>query len=96
MTSSSPPKPDSKLFRVAVLEAQSTSAMGRIILTPRVSMHWVALVVALMGLAVILFLTFGTYTRRSTVTGQLLPSTGVIRILTPQIGVVVEKNVVEG
>ncbi len=70
--------------------------MGQIILTPRVSMHWVALVVALMGLAVVLFLSFGTYTRRSTVTGQLLPSAGVIRILTPQVGVVVEKNVVEG
>lgn len=70
--------------------------MGQIILTPRLYMHWVALVVVLMGLAVVLFLTFGTYTRRSTVTGQLLPSAGVIRIMTPQIGVVVEKNVVEG
>ena len=70
--------------------------MGQIILTPRVSMHWVAVVVALVGLAVVLFMTFGTYTRRSTVTGQLLPSNGVIRILTPQVGVVVEKNVVEG
>jgi membrane fusion protein len=90
------PQPDSKLFRDAVLQAQSTSAMGQIILTPRLSMHWLALVVALMGIAVVLFLTFGTYTRRATVTGQLLPSAGVIRILTPQIGVVVEKNVVEG
>lgn len=79
-----------------MLEAQSTNVMGRIILTPRVSMHWVALVVAIIGLAVVVFLTFGTYTRRSTVTGQLLPSAGVIRILTPQVGVVVEKNVVEG
>lgn len=96
LTSSSSSKPDSKLFRDAVLEAQSTSAMGQIILTPRVSMHWVAVVVALVGLAVVLFMTFGTYTRRSTVTGQLLPSNGVIRILTPQVGVVVEKNVVEG
>ena len=70
--------------------------MGQIILTPRVSMHWLTLAVALMGLAIVLFLTFGTYTRRSTVTGQLLPSAGVMRIVTPQIGVVVEKNVVEG
>jgi membrane fusion protein len=90
------PQPNSKLFREAVLEAQSTSAMGQIILTPRLSMHWLAFAVAVMGLAVVLFLTFGTYTRRATVTGQLLPSAGVIRILTPQTGVVVEKNVVEG
>jgi membrane fusion protein len=96
LTPNPPSQPGSKLFRDAVLEAQNTSAMGQIILTPRVSMHWLALVVALMGLAIVLFLSFGTYTRRSTVTGQLFPSSGVIRILTPQVGVVVEKNVVEG
>ena len=70
--------------------------MGQIILTPRLAMHWLALAVALIGLAVVTFVTFGTYTRRATVTGQLLPSAGMIRILTPQVGVVVEKNVVEG
>lgn len=79
-----------------MLEAQTASAMGQIILTPRVSMSWLAFVVALMGVAFVLFLTFGTYTRRATISGQLIPSAGVMRILTPQVGVVVEKRVVEG
>lgn len=70
--------------------------MGQIILTPRVSMSWLALLAAVLGLSVLLFIVFGSYTRRSTVTGQLLPSSGVIRVLTPQVGVVLEKNVVEG
>lgn len=79
-----------------MLEAQTVSAMGQIILTPRVSMGWLAFVVALMGVAFVLFLTFGTYTRRATISGQLIPSAGVMRILTPQLGVVLEKRVVEG
>ena len=51
---------------------------------------------AVLGIAVVAFLTLGTYTRRATVTGQLVPSAGVIRVHTPQAGVVLEKNVVEG
>ena len=90
------PPPDTKLFRDAVLHARSASSLGQIILTPRVSMSWLALLSAVLGLSVLLFLVFGSYTRRSTVTGQLLPSAGVIRVLTPQVGVVLEKNVVEG
>ena len=59
-------------------------------------MSWLALLAAVLGLSVLLFIVFSSYTRRSTVTGQLLPSAGVIRVLTPQVGVVLEKNVVEG
>ena len=51
---------------------------------------------AVLGIAVVAFLTLGTYTRRATVTGQLVPSAGVIRVHTPQAGVVLEKNVAEG
>lgn len=89
-------QPDTKLFREEVLEARSTSALGQIVLNPRVSMSWFAGIAAVIGLIVVLFMTLGSYTRRSTVTGQLVPSAGVIRVFTPQPGVVVEKTVVEG
>lgn len=59
-------------------------------------MSWFAGISAVIVLAVVMFITFGSYTRRSTVTGQLVPSAGVLRIFTPQPGVVVEKSVVEG
>lgn len=72
------------------------SALGQIVLNPRVSMSWFAGISAVIGLAVVLLMTLGSYTRRSTVTGQLVPSAGVIRVFTPQPGVVVEKAVVEG
>lgn len=95
---SQPPSqlPEPKLFRDEVLEARKTSELGQIILTPRVSMTWLAAVSGLIAVAVVLFMVFGTYTRRSSVTGQLIPSSGVIRVFTPQAGVVVEKSVTEG
>ncbi|MES2510332.1 MAG: HlyD family secretion protein [Pseudomonadota bacterium] len=97
MTPQDPPhKPDTKLFREEVLEARSTSAVGQIVLNPRLSMSWFAGISAVIGLTVVLFMTLGSYTRRSTVTGQLVPSAGVMRVFTPQPGVVIEKAVVEG
>ncbi len=95
MTDPNPPA-ELKLFRDQVLEAQQTRLLGQIILTPRASMFWVSLAAALAGVAIICFLVFGSYTRRATVTGQLVPTAGVIRLTTPQAGVVLEKHVVEG
>lgn len=85
-----------KLFRDQVLEAQSPRLLGQIILTPRPSMFWLSLASALIGVGIVCFLVFGSYTRRATVTGQLVPTAGVIRVQTPQVGVVLEKNVAEG
>jgi len=48
------------------------------------------------ALAVALFLTFGTYTRRSTVVGQLVPSKGLATVLAPATGVVSRLAVSEG
>ena len=79
-----------------MLDAHSTRLAGQIILTPRVSMLWLSVISALIGAAVIAFLFLGSYTRRVTVTGQLLPTSGVIRIQTPQPGLVLEKRVEEG
>jgi hypothetical protein len=47
----------------------------------------------LLGVLVVAVPDLGTYTRRATVTGQLVPSAGVIRVHTPQAGVVLEKKV---
>ncbi|MFM9902344.1 MAG: HlyD family secretion protein [Polaromonas sp.] len=93
--SDSPP-PEPRLFRDAVLQARQVGAMGQIILTPRVSLRWLVVLSALMGVAVLLLLTLGSYTRRTPVTGQLMPSAGVMRVMTPQNGVVLEKRVSEG
>jgi membrane fusion protein len=50
----------------------------------------------LMALLIICFMVFGSYTKRSTVPGQIVPNVGVLRVYTPQPGIVVEKHVREG
>ena len=79
-----------------MLEGQRVRSLGDILLTPRAPVSLLVFGAALIGVAVVLFLFFGTYTRRATVTGQLLPSAGVIRVHTPQAGVVMSKKVTEG
>lgn len=94
MPPSSPPS--TRLFRDEALAAQRTQLLGEIVLTPKVSTMWLSLVAALIGLAVIAFLVFGSHTRRVTVGGQLMPAGGLIRVHTPQSGVVLEKRVADG
>lgn len=91
-----PAPPSQRLFRDEALDAQRTPQLGRIVLTPRISTFWLSAVAALLALAVILFLLLGSHTRRVTVTGQLLPAGGLIRVHTPQPGVVLEKKVSDG
>lgn len=85
-----------RLFRDEALAAQRTQLLGTIVLTPRVSTLWLSLAAAALALAVVLFMALGSYTRRVTVSGQLLPATGLIRVHTPQAGVVLDKRVSDG
>jgi membrane fusion protein len=89
-------RPAERLFRLEAIENQRTQLLGQIILTPRVSTMWLSLGAALMAVAVVAFLFLGSYTRRVTVTGQLMPAGGLIKVHTPQLGVVLEKHVTDG
>jgi membrane fusion protein len=90
------PPPSERLFRDEALAAQRTQLLGQIVLTPKLSTLWMSLVAALLALAVIAFLMLGSHTRRVTVSGQLMPAGGLIRVHTPQAGVVLEKRVTDG
>ena len=74
------------LFRPEALAAQQTSALGRILLfTPRISTFLVAFI-CLVTILLILFVIFGSYTKKATVYGELVPVQGVIKIYPPQSG----------
>ena len=74
------------LFRKEALEAQQASALGRILLfTPRIADALIALVL-LFTLLLLLFVIFGSYTRKATVYGELVPVSGVIKVYPPQGG----------
>ncbi len=85
-----------RLFRQEALDARGTSLLGSIVLAPRLSLWGLSLLAAVLGSLVLAFLYYGSYTRRTAISGQLVPTTGVIRVLTPQAGVVLDKRVVEG
>ena len=84
------------LFRREALEAKRRGWLGSISLAQPLRLWVLTLGAALAAIAVILFLTLGTYTRRSTVTGQLVPSMGLSTVLAPATGVVSWLEATEG
>lgn len=81
------------LFRRQASEAVRPRAYGELVLHPGRSARWAAWGSLALVLALLALLFGASYTRRSTVSGQLLPSAGLIRIAAPQGGLVVERPV---
>lgn len=85
-----------ELFRREALEARRSGWLGSISLAQPMHLHWLTLAAGAAALVVVLFLVLGTYTRRSTVVGQLVPSSGLATVLAPATGVVNRIDVPEG
>jgi membrane fusion protein len=88
--------PQLPLFRPEAVEAKRPQVFGEIILLPGARSGWAALVAVVLVAALLVLFFVGTYTRRSTVTGQLLPREGLIRVTVDEPGVIIETNVREG
>lgn len=84
------------LFRPEVSEAKRGSWLGGISLAQPVKLWVLTLAALIVATSIALFVTLGTYTRRSTVTGQLVPSQGLATVLAPATGVVDRLEAVEG
>lgn len=84
------------LFRTEVLSAKRASWLGGVSLAQPVRVWMLTVVAVVVALAVAAFLTFGTYTRRSSVVGHLVPTEGLATVLAPATGVVSRVDVLEG
>lgn len=84
------------LYRQAALAAHRPRWMGDILLIQPVSYKVYTLTAVVLALCLVLILTLGSYTRRTTVTGMLVPDTGMVRVTSPQAGVLSERLVQEG
>ncbi|MCE2660189.1 MAG: HlyD family secretion protein [Rubrivivax sp.] len=84
------------LFRREAMEAQRVQQYGEIVLLPGAWSRGVALAALLLVVAAALLISLGSYTRRSTVQGHLVPSEGLIRVTTNFSGVVIEKAITDG
>ncbi|RRD90913.1 HlyD family secretion protein [Conchiformibius steedae] len=83
-------------FRKEFLEAQKhQSSASIVLLQPFPSILITAFFVSI-ALGIILFLYLGSYTNRTTVEGQLLPVSGLVRVYAPSSGIITAKNVQDG
>lgn len=84
------------LFRPEVLESRRTSWVGEIQLIRPLSLTVLTGIVVLAAVLLGAFLWFGEYTRKVRVSGVLVPDRGVIRLVAPQEGLLLERRIVEG
>lgn len=88
--------PRTPLFRTAALDKCQVKWLGEIVLVRPIS--FALLTSAAVGMAAVIacFFFLGHYTKRITVSGQLAPDIGVLKIYSSQPGMVVQKLVREG
>jgi membrane fusion protein len=84
------------LFRQEAVNAVRVQQYGDITLVPGTSSRWVALAAFCIIAALLALISLGSYTRRTTVNGQIYPLAGLIRVTATQPGVVVEQLVQDG
>jgi membrane fusion protein len=84
------------LFRTEALQAQRGQWLGAINLATPPSLKWWALLALALAAAAVLFLVFGQYTRRETVTGQLQPGAGLLALTARTTGTVTRTFAHEG
>lgn len=84
------------LFRQEVLTQQNNSGLGDVKLITPPSATFLIMVAATIGILLIAFAVWGEYTRKVHVTGLLVPDKGLIKVLPPLAGTLIEKRVKEG
>lgn len=84
------------LFRPQVIEAKRGQWLGSIIVAAPLSRWLLVLLAIVLAAAILLFLFFGHYTRRETVTGQLVPSAGLLNVAAPSAGTITRLHVRDG
>jgi membrane fusion protein len=84
------------LFRAAAVDACQTKWLGEVVLVRPLSFLVLTTLAIGMALLLIFFMLFFSYTKRTTVTGHLVPNAGVAILYAPQAGIVLEKHINEG
>lgn len=84
------------LFRREALQAKSQTFLGGVVLRPPLSFSAWAAIAAALAAAVVAFLFHGEYTKRTRVAGVTVPEAGLIKLMAPQPGIVIDRRVSEG
>lgn len=84
------------LFRQQVVDAKRGEWLGSIIVAAPLSRWMFTLLATALAAAILAFLCLGHYTRRETVTGQLVPSAGLLNVVAPSAGTITRLHVQDG
>lgn len=87
---------DRPLFRPEALQAQSQQWLGSVQLVRPLALSWLTAGVLVTAVVVATFLCLAPYTRKATVPGVLVPDKGLVRVVPPAAGTVLERRVAEG
>lgn len=90
------PESTKYIFREEFLSARRVTVAGNIVLARPLQIRIVAMTSFLLTVALVCFLCFGEYVRKVRVTGQIMPSAGVLKIIAPQFGQIVAVHVAAG
>lgn len=84
------------LFREEALKAEKEKWLGQVIITSPVKLKFFVIFVVCILIALVIFLTTASFTKKQTITGQLVPDLGLIKVYSPQYGVITKADIEEG
>jgi membrane fusion protein len=83
------------LYRKQVISELSNKHFGDVVLNQPPILVWGTLIFILSTISLILVLNFGSYARKETVHGYLVPDKGLIKVYASQKGVLIRKHFIE-
>ncbi|MDO4681294.1 MAG: HlyD family efflux transporter periplasmic adaptor subunit [Lautropia sp.] len=84
------------LFREEVLTQRGVHNMGSVYIHQPLSYYTIAITMLLVVMVIMLYAYFGTYTKRATVHGLIMPKNGLFRVTSPASGQILTVEVREG
>jgi membrane fusion protein len=84
------------LFRVDAVSAQSDQWYGEIIMAEPITYRFLSLAAAIVAAGIVSFTIWGSYTKRVTVAGQIVPTKGLVKLYPQQPGIATVIKVTEG
>lgn len=84
------------LFRSEAMTYQHDSHHGEVLITGSLTIRLFVWLTLIFTIGLVAYIFWGEYTRKTHVVGYLSPTTGMIRIYSPQLGTIQEKHVREG
>lgn len=84
------------LFRAEVLETRASQRQGKVLIHQPIGYHVAALLALLLVGVIVAFSYYGTYTKKATVRGLLMPEQGLFRLVAPTGGQITAIHAFEG